>query len=201
MRLKHNRDFYVYGSKKQDEAKEAKQACERRAEARMQAAATEFLRIVRSLETVTKQNRGGLSHCRKIAAMLGMGKLANSAKGIEHLSRAKLGQAPAELTYDAIALFLVWPREPSLYVRAYPEDPKVTGHHECVPAPPQDTFNMYNGMYITRNLTRAPRCTRCHVQPGFLVDDQICSSCMLMERFGMKQPIVAPPGAPDTPPG
>ena len=195
MKKKEMQEFYEYAQERQKEAVEERTLWLSRVQARQKSSATEYLRIVRALEGLGKAYRGGLTHGRKIATLLGMGRLPASGRAVTHLAAVKLSQATAQQTFDSLALFLVWPRELSLYVRSYGDTEKEVGQHEVVPQP-TDRYTVFQGKFMTKSGVPETCCSGCSMRNLLLVEQKLCCSCVLMKRFGATKPVEVQIAAP-----
>ena len=194
-------DFHQFALQKQQEAVAEHAEWKSRVEARRNAAATEYLRIVRALESLSRKYRGGPIHCRKIASLLGMGKLPPSphlsqmpatASSAEQLT---LLQVSVDHTISSLALFLVWPREPSLYVRSDPSNEKRIVAHEILP-PLGDDYKIQFGKLsrpVQAKLRSLLQCSSCDSVDVLLMEvcqtpqalhSRLCCDCALIAQFG-----------------
>ena len=190
-------DFHMFALEKQQQAVAEHAEWKGRVEARRNAAATEYLRIVRALESLARKYRGGPIHCRKIASLLGMGKLPPSSQTPATATSAEqltLQQVSVDHTISSLALFLVWPREPSLYVRNDPSNEKRIAAHEILP-PLADGYKIQFGK-LSRPVAKPTvvlQCSSCGSVDVLLMEvwqspqalhSRLCSDCALIAQFG-----------------
>lgn len=102
---------------------------------------------------------------------------------VQHDSPVKLSQASSAQTLDSVALFLVWPREVSLYLRSDPANKNNVQPFESFAIPTE--YRILGAHYVTQTIAPA-QCASCHAQPPFLIDGKRCSSCVLENTFKQK---------------
>ena len=181
-RVKDYSEFIKFAAAKQQQAldKQAQQSA--RDSSRKNAAATEYLRISRALEAPPKS----ASVIRKIAALLGAGKVSKG-RSIAFGTPVKLVPLTAAQAVECLSLFLIWPRELSLYAVSDGTNSRVASsvleffETQVVSSKPGFTLK---GAHYTNADAGSPCCCLCSKESHFLVDGKQCARCILLTHFG-----------------
>ena len=185
-RVRDYSEFTKFASAKQQQAldKQAQQSA--RDSSRKNAAATEYLRISRALEAAPKS----ASVIRKIAALLGSGKVSKG-RSIGFGIPVKLVPLTAAQAVECLSLFLIWPRELSLYAVSDGTNSRVASsvleffETQVVSSKPGFTLK---GAHYTNADAGSPCCCLCSKESHFLVDGKQCARCILLTHFHTKSP-------------